>query len=63
MYSRPDVRITVFFSRGFFKAVAPDDGRPRRRWEDNIKTDVQEVESGAWTGSHWLKIRAGGGHL
>jgi len=25
-------------------------GRPRRRWEDNIKTDPQEVEWGAWTG-------------
>jgi hypothetical protein len=23
-------------------------GRPRRRWEDNIKMDLQEV--GAWTG-------------
>jgi hypothetical protein len=21
-------------------------GRPRRRWEDNIKTDLQEVEGG-----------------
>ena len=21
-------------------------GRPRRRWEDNIKTDLQEVECG-----------------
>jgi hypothetical protein len=21
-------------------------GRPRRRWEDNIKMDLQEVESG-----------------
>jgi len=22
------------------------DGRPRRRWKDNIKTDLQEVEFG-----------------
>jgi len=22
-------------------------GRPRRRWEDNIKTDLQEVDCGA----------------
>ena len=29
-------------------------GRPRRRWEDNIKMDVQEV--GVWTGSSWLRI-------
>ena len=26
-------------------------GRPRRRWEDNIKMDLQEMEWGAWTGS------------
>ena len=36
-------------------------GRPRRRWEDNIKMDVQEL--GVWTGSIWLRIRVGGGHL
>ena len=23
-------------------------GRPRRRWEDNIKTDLQEVGKGLW---------------
>ena len=23
-------------------------GRPRRRWEDNIKMDLQEVEGGSW---------------
>jgi hypothetical protein len=26
-------------------------GRPRRRWKDNIKMDLQEVGCGAWTGS------------
>jgi hypothetical protein len=25
-------------------------GRPRRRWEDNIKMDLQEVGCGVWTG-------------
>jgi len=25
-------------------------GRPRRRWEDNIKMDLKEVGWGAWTG-------------
>jgi hypothetical protein len=25
-------------------------GRPRRRWEDNIKMDLQEMGCGAWTG-------------
>jgi hypothetical protein len=24
-------------------------GRPRRRWEDNIKMDLQEVGCGVWT--------------
>jgi len=26
-------------------------GRPRRRWEDNIKMDLEEVECGVCTGS------------
>jgi hypothetical protein len=34
-------------------------GRPRRRWEDNIKMDIQEVG----LGSSWLRIGTGGGHL
>jgi len=38
-------------------------GRLRRRWEDNINMDLQEVEFGVWTGSSWLTIRTGGGHL
>ena len=25
-------------------------GRPRRRWEDNVKVDLQEVRCGAWNG-------------
>jgi len=36
-------------------------GRPRGRWEDNIKKDFQEV--GVWTESSWLRIGTGGGHL
>jgi len=36
-------------------------GRSRRRWEDNIKMDLQEV--GAWTGSIWRRLGTGGGHL
>ena len=38
-------------------------GRPRRRWEDNIKMDLQEVEVGLWTGWSWLRIGTCGGHL
>jgi hypothetical protein len=32
-------------------------GRPRRRWEDNIKADLQEVGCGVWTGMSWLRDR------
>jgi hypothetical protein len=28
-------------------------GRPRRRWEDNIKMDIQEVECG---GMDWIEL-------
>ena len=38
-------------------------GRPRRRWEDNINMDLQEVRCG---GMDWMQLaqdRAGGGHL
>ena len=38
-------------------------GRPRRRWEDNIKMDLKEVGCGVWTGTSWLRIGTGGRHL
>jgi len=38
-------------------------GRPTRRWENNIKMNLQEVECGVWTGSSWHRIGTGGGHL
>jgi hypothetical protein len=38
-------------------------GRHRRRWEDNIKMDVQEVEGVVWTGWSGLRIGTVGGHL
>ena len=38
-------------------------GRPRLRWEDNIKIDLREVGWGTWIGSIWLRIVRGGGHL
>jgi hypothetical protein len=28
-------------------------GRPRRRWEDNIKTDVREI---GWGGINWIDL-------
>jgi len=38
-------------------------GRPRCRWQDNIKMDLQEVDVGVWTRSSWLRIGTGGGYL
>ena len=47
--------------------VGPEGKRPlispRRRWEDNIKMDLQEVGREAWTGSIWLRIEIGGERL
>jgi len=38
-------------------------GRPRRRWEDNIKMVLQKVGWRARTGLIWLRIGTGGGRL
>ena len=38
-------------------------GRPKRRWEDNIKMDLQEVGGAVWSGWSWLRIGTGGRHL
>jgi hypothetical protein len=38
-------------------------GRPRRRWEDNIKLIFKKWDGGAWTGLIWLRIGTGGGLL
>jgi len=37
-------------------------GRPRRRWEDNIKMDLQEMGGVVGIGWSWLRIGTGGGH-
>jgi hypothetical protein len=37
--------------------------RPRRRWENNIKIDLQEVGGVVGTGWSWLRIWTDGGHL
>jgi len=37
--------------------------RPRRRWEDNIKMDLQEVGYGGMDGIELAQDRTGGGHL
>jgi hypothetical protein len=38
-------------------------GRPRRRWEDNIKMDLQETGVGCGDWIESLRIEKGGGHL
>jgi hypothetical protein len=38
-------------------------GRPRHRWEDNIKMDLQEVGGVVGTGWSGLRIGTVGGHL
>ena len=35
-------------------------GRPRLRWEDNIKTALRKVGLGEWTGLIWHRIGTGG---
>jgi hypothetical protein len=38
-------------------------GRPRHRWEVNIKLNIQEKRMGAWSGLVWLRIGRSGGLL
>jgi hypothetical protein len=38
-------------------------GRPRHRWENNIKVCLQPVRRGSWTTLIWLAAEAGNGHL
>jgi hypothetical protein len=38
-------------------------GRPRRRWEDNIKWIFKKWDVEAWTGLIWLRIGTGGRRL
>ena len=38
-------------------------GRPRRKWEDNIKMDLRKWDVRVWTGSNWFRVGTGGGHL
>jgi len=38
-------------------------GRPRSRWEDKLRWVFRKLDVGEWTGSSWLRIGPGGGHL
>ena len=52
----------VFFGGGEPEGRRPL-GTPTRRWEDNIKMDLQGVECGVWIGSSWLRIGTVDVHL
>jgi hypothetical protein len=49
--------------RGVYRVLVgrPEGRRPRHRWEDNIRMDLQEV--GVWTGWSYLRIGTGGARL
>ena len=34
--------------------------RPRHRWQDGIRIDLQEIGWGAWIGLIWLRIGTNG---
>ena len=38
-------------------------GRSRRRWRIILRWIFRKWDVGVWTGSIWLRIRTGGGHL
>jgi len=38
-------------------------GRPRSRWRIILKWIFRKWDVAAWTGSSWLRIVTGGGHL
>jgi hypothetical protein len=38
-------------------------GRPRRRWEDNIKMYLRDIVFGVWFGFIGLRMGTGGGLL
>jgi hypothetical protein len=51
---------SVLFGRPVVKRPL---GRPRRRWEDNIKLDLREMGSMGQNGFGWLRIEFNGGLL
>jgi hypothetical protein len=38
-------------------------GRPRRTWKIILRWIFTELDVGVWTGSSWLRIGTGTGHL
>jgi hypothetical protein len=50
---REDVRTGFWWGNPEGKRLL---GRPRRRWEDNIKLDIHEVR---WGGTDWIDLAQG----
>ena len=57
-------------NRGVYRALVGESegkrplGRPRRRWEDNIKMNLAGSGMlGAWSRLLWLRMGTVGGHL
>jgi hypothetical protein len=46
--------------RGVYEGKRPL-GRPRRKWEDNIKMELREMGLDGANGFGWLRIRSSGG--
>jgi hypothetical protein len=38
-------------------------GRPRRKWEDEIRMDLREIGLRVWIGFDWLRTETSGGIL
>jgi hypothetical protein len=68
-YYRSDVRWAehvALWRRGVYRGLVGKHegrtplGRPRHKWEGNIKMDLKRSGMGIWTGSIWLRIGTGG---
>jgi hypothetical protein len=54
-------KLHTWFRWGRLREIAI--GKPWHRWKGNIKSDLQEVGWGTWTGLIRLRKGTGGGHL
>ena len=60
---------TYVESRGVYRVLVgkPEGrgplGRPKLRWEDNIRWIFRKWYVGLWIGTSWLRIGTGGRHL
>ena len=61
--------VCIWWRRGVYRVLVgrPEGkrplGRPRRRWGIILKLILRKWDVGVWSGSSWLRIGTGGGHL